>query len=63
MTKKKQLRDIYEECQRRESCYYCPYEDDVNCDNIWDCAGCIPGNQPYEELERIAKKEGLLDDD
>ena len=60
---RKQLRDIYEECQRRGSCYYCPYEDDINCDNLWDYTGGIPGYQSYEELVRIAINEGLLDDD
>lgn len=60
---RKELRDIYEECQRHETCIYCPYEDDFNCANLWDFTGCIPVYHPYEELERIAKKEGLLYDD
>lgn len=60
---RKQIRDIYEECQRHDACYYCPYEDDIYCDDIWDYTGCIPRYDPYEELVRKAKKEGLLDDD
>ena len=60
---RKQIRDIYEECQRRESCYYCPYEDDYNCNMLWDYTGCTPSHQSYEELEKIVKIGGLLDDD
>lgn len=60
---REQLRDIYEECKHRESCYCCPYEDDIFCNNLWDYTGGIPGYESYEELERRAKKERLLDDD
>lgn len=60
---RKQIRDINEECQRQETCVRCPYYRDSNCAILWRSTRSIPECKSYEELVRIAKKEGLLDDD
>ena len=60
---KKQIRDIHEECQRQETCIYCPYREDSNCRLLWDYTRCAPEHLSYEELVQTALKEGLLDDD